>query len=179
MNVVARIFAFMLAAALPLEDASAKARCGLVSGLTIENSEWVDADPQSVWKAFVEDVDKWWPADLTRGGDPSALSMEATAGGGLHERGGGRQMTIEFVEPGRLVRAAADLRPLQGMDPHGALEWRFSGEDGGTRITLRYHRAGGGSPDDLSEYAQAMDQVQALQLAGLAGYLAGAPPATG
>lgn len=173
MNVVARIVAFLLAAALPLEDASAKARCGLASGLTIENSEWVEADPQSVWKAFVEDVDKWWPADFTQGGDSSALSMEPMAGGCLYECDGERQarrMTIMFVVPGKLMRTSADLGPLQGLNPRGALEWGFVEENGGTRITLRY-RAGDYSPEDIGEFAQVVEDVQATQLAGLAGYL--------
>ncbi|HRN60857.1 MAG TPA: SRPBCC family protein [Luteimonas sp.] len=173
MNIIARVAAFLLATSLPMEDATAKAKSWPGGGLVVENSEWVEADPQAVWKAFVEDVDKWWPADFTRGGDPSTLSMEATAGGGLHEgegEGESRQMTIMFVVPGKLVRTAADLGPLRGLDPRGALEWRFDSESGGTRITLRY-RAGDSSPDDISEIAQVIAGVQAMQLAGLVTWL--------
>src|SRR5690606_9878121 len=63
MNIVARIVAFLFAAALPIEESSARTRAVVASHFTIESSHWVRADPQAVWKAFVEDVDKWWPAE--------------------------------------------------------------------------------------------------------------------
>jgi hypothetical protein len=52
----------------------------------------------------------------------------------------------------------------------GALEWRLSAENQGTRITLWY-RAGGYTPDDLRPLAKVVDKVQAQQLAGLAEHL--------
>jgi hypothetical protein len=69
------------------------------------------------------------------------------------------------------------LGPLQGMGLHGALEFRLSPtESGGTTVTM-FYRAGGYTPDDLSAFAPVVDQVQALQLGGLATYLRdNAPP---
>lgn len=170
MNIVARIVAFLFAAALPIEESSARTRAVVASHFTIESSHWVRADPQAVWKALVEDVDKWWPAEFTRAGDPSLLSMEPVAGGGLRETGDARPMDIVFVVPGRLVCASSDLLPLGGSDQGGALEWDFAGEDGGTRITLRY-RSNECGPEDITEFAETIEEVQATQLAGLAGYL--------
>jgi len=181
MNIVARIVAFLLAAVLPIEESSARTRAVAAGQLTIERSHWVHADPQVVWKAFVEDVDKWWPAELTQAGDPALSSMEPVAGGGLREAGNARPMDIVFVVPGRLACASTDLPPLGGGDHGGALEWDFAGEDGGTRITLRY-RSNDCGPEDITEFAEAIGEVQATQLAGLAGYLGHAlaePPARG
>jgi hypothetical protein len=62
------------------------------------------------------------------------------------------------------------LGPLQGMGIDGALEWRFAKVEEGTRITLWY-RAGGYAPDDLGKFVPVVDQVQGLQLGGLADYL--------
>jgi hypothetical protein len=68
------------------------------------------------------------------------------------------------------------------MGLHGVLEFRFApGAGGGTSITL-FYRAGGYTPSDLEGFATVVDQVQALQLGGLAEHLrkqqsAGAPRA--
>jgi hypothetical protein len=62
------------------------------------------------------------------------------------------------------------LGPLQGMGLDGALEWRLAKTEGGTRITLWY-RAGGYTPDDLTKFVPVVDQVQGVQLGGLADYL--------
>jgi hypothetical protein len=57
------------------------------------------------------------------------------------------------------------------MGLHGVLEFRLApGPDGGTTITL-FYRAGGYTPDDLEGFAAVVDQVQALQLGGLADLL--------
>jgi hypothetical protein len=56
---------------------------------------------------------------------------------------------------------------------NGVLEFRLApGANGGTRITL-FYRAGGYAPDDLKGLAPIVDQVQALQLGGLAKHLRG------
>ena len=174
MHVIARIAAFLLAL-LPMEEAASKSKQWSTVGLTIENTAWVDADPQAVWKAFVEDADKWWPDEEAwrghRGGAQRAIVPLA--------RRGVSKLHVLSVEPGRLMRLRDDVGPLQGMgEQHGALEWCFAEENGGTRITLRY-----GThdylPDDISELATAVDEVQAERLRGLAHYLRSGGPAPG
>lgn len=143
------------------------------NGFTVENSQWVPTDPDTSWKALVDDVGKWWPADHTWWGDASKLSISQEAGGCFCEIDGPRQawhMTVVFVDPGKTMRMTGGLGPLQGMGLSGALEWRFAEEKGGTRITLWY-RAGGYTPDDLGRFVPVIDQVQGLQLGGLADYL--------
>ena len=142
-------------------------------GFTIENVETVPVAPDVAFRALVEDVGRWWPADHTWWGDAARLSIEPRAGGCFCEIDGARQaahMRVSFVDPGRLLRMTGGLGPLQGMGLHGALDWRFEAIDGGTRITL-YYRVGGYSPDDLAEFAPVVDQVQAVQLGGLARFL--------
>lgn len=164
MHVIARIVAFLLAL-LPVEEAAAKSKHWPTVGLTIENTAWVDADPQAVWKAFVEDADKWWPDEAAwRAGEGDATIVPFPPRGVANLR-------VLSVEPGRLMRLHDDVGPLQGMgEQHGALEWRFVEENGGTRITLCY-----GThdylPDDISELASAVEEVQAERLQGLARYV--------
>lgn len=144
-------------------------------GFTVENVRVVAVDPATAWAGFVEEVDRWWPKDHTWWGEASTLSIEPRAGGCFCETDGGREarhMAVVFVDPGKLMRMTGGLGPLQGMGLHGALEWRFEAVETGTRITMRY-RAGGYSPDDLSSFAPIVDQVQALQLGGLADHLDG------
>ena len=160
--------------------ARAEVKDSSASGFTVENSEWVPATPAQAWKALVEDVGRWWPADHTWWGDASKLSIAPRAGGCFCEIDGERQawhMTVAFTEPGKLMRMTGGLGPLQGMGLSGALEWRLAEENHGTRITLHY-RAGGYAPDDLRGFAPVVDKVQALQLHGLAEYLRKARAAT-
>lgn len=143
------------------------------SGFTIENSQMVPVDAMTAWSALVDDVDRWWPKDHTWWGDASRLSIQARAGGCFCEIDGDRQaahMTVSFVEPGKTLRMTGGLGPLQGMGFSGALEWRFAPAEGGTRVTL-YYRAGGYSPDDIGKFVPVIDQVQGVQLGGLADYL--------
>jgi hypothetical protein len=163
----------LIAASAPLADAQARIVDQAPNGFTVENSEWVPADPATAWNAFVHEVGKWWPADHSWWGDASKLSISEKAGGCFCEINGAQQawhMTVTFVDPGKLMRMTGGLGPLQGMGLNGALEWRFVEEKGGTRITLWY-RAGGYTPDDLGKLVPVIDKVQGLQLGGLADYL--------
>lgn len=157
-----------LAVAMPAKAAVIDSTPG---GFTLENSEVVPVDADTAWKALVDDVGQWWPADHTWWGDASKLSIQDRVGGCFCEINGHQQawhMSVVFVDPGKTLRMTGGLGPLQGMAVSGALEFRLAPvEGGGTRITLWY-RAGGYTPDDLSRFAPVVDRVQALQLGGLA-----------
>jgi hypothetical protein len=172
MSLRRRLACCALAVLLPVV-AVAEVKDAAPSGFTLENSEWVPVAPETAWTHLVDDVGRWWPADHTWWGDASKLVIRAEAGGCFCEIDGARQawhMTVSFVDPGKLMRMTGGLGPLQGMGLHGALEWRFAAEGGGTRITLWY-RAGGYAPDDLSGFAAIVDRVQAQQLGMLAEFI--------
>lgn len=167
------MFAAMALAGMPA--AHAEVMDSAPNGFTLENSQRVPVDPAAAWKALVEEIGRWWPADHTWWGDASKLSIQPRAGGCFCEIDGARQaahLTITLVDPGKLLRMLGGLGPLQGMGLHGALEWRLAPEEGGTRITLHYV-VGGYSAGDLSKLAPVVDRVQGLQLGGLADYLRG------
>jgi len=169
----------LLAVTALAAPAHAEVRDAKPDGFTVENSVWVPATPQVAYAALVNDVGRWWPADHTWWGDASKLSISDKAGGCFCELNGAQQawhMTVTFTDPGKLLRMTGGLGPLQGMGLHGALEWRFVDEKGGTRITLWY-RVGGYTPDDLGKFAPVVDKVQGVQLGGLAAFL-GAPAAS-
>ena len=165
-----------LALLMAQPPASAAVVDSTANGFTIENTADVPADAMTTWKALVGDVGAWWPRDHTWWGAGSELTIEPRAGGCFCERNGAQQaqhMQVTFVDPGKLLRMTGGLGPLQGMGLNGVLEFRLApGASGGTRITL-FYRAGGYAPDDLKAFAPVVDQVQALQLGGLAKHLRG------
>tara|TARA_R110002020_G_scaffold134702_11_gene300862 strand:+ start:1261 stop:1812 length:552 start_codon:yes stop_codon:yes gene_type:complete len=163
----------LLTCLLPL-SAAAVVKDSRPEGFTLENSARVPAQADETWDALVNHVGKWWPADHTWWGESGNLTIEARAGGCFCERAGGRQarhLEVVFVDPGKTLRLAGGLGPLQGMGLDGTLEFRLApAEEGGTLVTLWY-RAGGYTPDDLSAFAPVVDRVQAQQLDGLVRFL--------
>jgi uncharacterized protein YndB with AHSA1/START domain len=174
-NVVALAVAALCLASAP---AWASVKDATPAGFTIENTVDVPTDPETTWTALVNDVDAWWPADHTWWGKDSVLSIEPRAGGCFCEKNGKQQqalhMLVTMVDPGRLLRMTGGLGPLQGMGLHGALEFRLQPTATGTRVTM-FYRAGGYTPDDLVKFARIVDQVQAIQLGGLAEFLRSKP----
>lgn len=169
-----RLKALMAAILLGVIGAAfAEVKDAASGGFTVENTQVVPTDPDATWQALVQDVDRWWPKDHSWWGAESKLSIDARAGGCFCELAGARQaqhMAVTFVDPGKTLRMVGGLGPLQGMGLHGALEFRLTPVPEGTRITL-YYRVGGYSKDDLSKFAPVVDQVQGLQLDGLAKFL--------
>jgi hypothetical protein len=160
-------------AALACGELRAEVKDSAPNGFTIENSQVVPVDTKTAWRALVNDVGRWWPKGHTWWGDASKLSIQPRAGGCFCEINGAQQawhMTVTFVDPEQTLRMTGGLGPLQGMGLNGALEWRLAKVEGGTKITLWY-RAGGYTPDDLRKFVPVVDQVQGLQLSGLADYL--------
>lgn len=167
------VVAAFVFAALTAADARAEIKDSAANGFTVENSQTVPVDTKTAWNALVDGVGRWWPKDHTWWGDAGKLSIQPRAGGCFCEIDGERQvqhMTVTFVDPQRTLRMTGGLGPLQGMGLSGAMEWRLTPVEGGTKITLWY-RAGGYTPDDLSKFVPVVDQVQGQQLGGLADYL--------
>lgn len=143
------------------------------TGFIVENRVDVQATPEQVWKALVNDVGRWWPSDHTWYGNNANLSIDARANGCFCEIEGDKQamhMLVTFVEPPRMLRMTGGLGPLQGMGMYGALDWLIESSGQGSRITLTY-RVNGINPDGHAQFAPIVDQVQGLQLGGLATFL--------
>jgi hypothetical protein len=169
----ARLCVALLFAA-PVFPAHAAVIDATPAGFTTENTVEASTDATTAWTALVEHVDEWWPRDHTWWGEASKLTIDAQSGGCFCERNGDQQaqhLLVTFVDPGKVLRLTGGLGPLQGMGLHGVLEFRFApAANGGTTISM-FYRAGGYTPDDLSQLAPIVDQVQAQQLGGLAEYL--------
>ncbi|GGF56074.1 ATPase [Alteromonas lipolytica] len=143
------------------------------SGFIIENTATINALPDTVWQALVNDVDSWWPKDHSWWGDEGRFSIEPLTGGCFCETAQNRSaqhMQIVFVEPGKLLRMSGGLGPLQGMGVYGALDWQFTENGTKTRITLTY-RVQGFYPEGFAELAPIVAQVQGIQLQALVDFI--------
>lgn len=142
-------------------------------GFIIENRVQVPSSQKMTWKALVNDVGKWWPADHSWFGEAGNFSIEAKAGGCFCEIYADNQvqhMQIEVVQPPSLLRMTGGLGPLQSMGLYGALDWKLNQTDSGTEIVLTY-KVHGLNPDGFKKLAPIVDHVQGLQLGGLGDYL--------
>lgn len=166
----------VLLASLLVSPVAAEVKDRSAQGFTLENAEVVSAPADAAWRALVEQVGQWWPADHTWWGKAGNLSIAPVAGGCFCEIDGDRQaehMRVVFADPGRLLRMVGGLGPLQGMGLSGVLEFRLSADEGGGTRIVMFYRAGGYLPEDPAGFVDIVDRVQAAQLAALARHLNG------
>lgn len=152
-------------------DAAVVARAA--GGFVLRHEVTFAAPPSRVYQAL-SDVSAWWDPDHTYSGDAAKLSLDARAGGCFCEAlaGGGsvEHMRVVFAAPGRLLRLAGGLGPLQGMGVSGAMDFALAEHPGGTRLVFTYSVAGF-APDGLEAMAEPVDGVLAIQLGRLAAHL--------
>lgn len=159
---------------LPFKHVSAELQHLAETGFIVENKIEVSTDSATTWKAFVEEVDNWWPKDHSWWLDQGTFTIDPRAGGCFCERASdGRSaehMRISFVDPGKMLTMTGGLGPLQGMGMFGALTFNFAETGSGTVVTMTY-RVNGINPDGFEELAPIVDMVQGLQIGGLKTYL--------
>lgn len=143
------------------------------NGFTVKNEAVIAASPGKVYEALLH-VGSWWDSEHTYSGDAHNMSIDARPGGCFCERlphGGGIQhMTVLYVAPGKTVRMAGGLGPLQPLGVAGSLEWKLSAADGGTRLELGYV-VGGYSGGGLRVLAAPVDGVLRAQLLRLKSFV--------
>ena len=140
------------------------------AGFLVRSEAVVHAAPDSVYRALTGRIGAWWDSEHTFSGDSRNLSLDATPGGcfceSLPEGGGVRHLTVVFASPGRLLRLAGALGPLQGAGVAGSLTWSLSPATDGTKVRLDYS-VGGHFPGGLAGMAPAVDMVLGGQFSRL------------
>ena len=140
------------------------------AGFLVHSEAVVHAAPDSVYRALVGRIGAWWDAEHTFSGDSRNLSLDATPGGCFCETlpggGGARHLTVVFASPGRLLRLAGALGPLQGAGVAGSLTWSLTQVADGTKVRLDYS-VGGHFPGGLAGMARVVDAVLDGQLSRL------------
>jgi hypothetical protein len=161
--------------------AAAPARAEVVSaaeaGFTLRYMAEVAATPEAAWAAMVE-PGRWWDPEHTYSGDAAALTIEGRAGGCFCEavpagplgpaQGTIEHMRVIYAMPGRMLRLAGGLGPLQAEPVTGVLTATFTQVEGGsgTQVVWEY-TVGGYMRMDPAELAPLVDGVLGQQHARL------------
>lgn len=138
------------------------------SHFTSQHKVTVPQGAQEAFGIFVKNVGDYWPSDHTWSGDAKNMYMENRAGGCfcelLDNNGSALHMTIGHYAPGKELHLIGGLGPLQSMGISGTMQILFKPAETGTEVTLTYRV--NGFTDDLAAFAEVVDGVLGLQLAG-------------
>jgi len=136
------------------------------NGFTIRETAIVSANAARAWAAAV-DVGKWWDPDHTYSHDAANLHLDARPGGcwceTLPGKGGVAHMTVLFVDPGKLLRLAGGLGPLQALGVNSVMTWTFQPAEKGTAVEVTY-ASGGYRHGGFQDLAPIIDRVLHAQV---------------
>lgn len=151
------------------------------TGFVVRHTAEVPADPAQTWQMLVA-PNKWWDKAHTFSGDSANLYLDAQGGGCFCEklppkpgmpgaRGGSvAHMRVVYADPGKALRMAGALGPLQSEALAGTMTVTLKAGGVGTRIVMEYV-VGGYMRYKTGEIAPAVDKVLGNQLASLAAAL--------
>lgn len=150
--------------------AAAEVRSAASGGFETVNVEIIGATPEQVY-AMLGTPARWWSRDHTYSGDSANLSLELRAGACFCEAIPAERATIEhgrvvFAQPGKTLRVAGALGPLQQEGVSGSLTWSLRSVPGGTEVTQIYV-VGGYVRGGADRLAPIVDRVLGEQLKGL------------
>jgi uncharacterized protein YndB with AHSA1/START domain len=132
------------------------------NGFLVQQTLTVQAAPDKVYQALVNQVASWWSPRHTYSGDAGNLSIDARPGGCFCERlpggGGVEHLRVVYLAPAQVVRMAGALGPLQASGLNSSLTWKLSPSDGQTRLELSYS-VGGFMDGGFEKIAPAVDGV--------------------
>ena len=149
----------LILCALP---ALAEVKDSSANGFTITSSFTTSAAPAEVYRKIVG-VSDWWSPSHTYSGDAHNLSLDARAGGCWCEKvpkmgGSVMHMQVATALPNALLVVTGGLGPLQQMGVSGAMTFKLTPANGGTKVEFTYS-ASGYSPQGLNTIAPIVDKV--------------------
>ncbi len=156
-----------LIAAMIASPAAAEVTASAPASFVIEQTVSVDAAPQTSWDTL-RAPQKWWSPDHTYSGDSANLYMDAQATGCFCERNPKDKTSVEharivYVAPGRMIRLAGALGPLQAEAVSATLSFKLDAAGTGTKLTMTYV-VGGHMRQGGETLAPLVDKVLAEQL---------------
>ena len=170
------VLALGLVAASP---AMAEVMDSAAAGFTVRHEAVIAASPDKVYEALIAPA-KWWNKEHSFSGEAANFSIYARPGGCFCEKlpdgGGVRHMIVIFAAPGKMLRMAGGLGPLQAFAVTGTQSWEMKAEGGGTKLTLTY-AASGYIKDGMDSWAAPVDRVLGGQFARLKRYIETGSPA--
>jgi len=154
--------------------AAAEVKDSAANGFTITSTFSVKGAPDEVYRKIV-DVGHWWSSEHTYSGDARNLTIDAKAGGCWCEKmpkvnGSVAHMQVATAWPGMMLVMTGGLGPLQQMGASGAMTFKLSPAQGGTKVEFTY-AASGYAPQGMNALAPLVDQVLMGGMARLRSYL--------
>ena len=143
------------------------------NGFFLRSQATVAATPDKTYRALVGEIGRWWNPDHTYSGDAANLSIEARPGGCFCEKlpggGGVEHGSVLYLAPGKTLRLAGALGPLQASGVTGSLTWKLAAEGAGTKMEMTYS-VGGYMQEGFEKMAPLVDSVMSEQFARLKTY---------
>lgn len=131
------------AAAVPVAQAAVSDLAA--TGFEVRLEAALTAPPDSAFRALVQ-VANWWDSGHTFSGDARNLSLDPRAGGLFMEKlpdgGSVTHLTVTFVRPGKTLRLAGAMGPMQGSGLAGSQTWTLTPDGPGTKLVLVYSVGG-------------------------------------
>ena len=144
------------------------------AGFLVRNTAAINAPPATVYTALTEGVGGWWDPVHTFSRDARNLSVDAKAGGCFCERlpdgGGVEHMRVVYASPGKLLRLAGAIGPLQEAALAGTMTWNLLQAGRGTTVELVY-TVGGFRAGGFRDMPTVVDGVLRGQLARLKAFV--------
>jgi uncharacterized protein YndB with AHSA1/START domain len=163
-----RTFFVAACAALVAGPASAGVQVA-PNGFVVRHEATLNAAPAKVYEALLA-VGTWWDPAHSYSGDSRNMSIDARAGGCFCERladgGGVEHLRVVYLAPGKAIRMAGGLGPLQGSGLAGAMTWALAPAGNGTKLQLTYS-VGGFMEGGFEKMAPAVEDMLGHQLARL------------
>lgn len=182
---------FALIVSLVASVSSSPGRAAVVesspTGFMVQEEASIRATPDVVYDAVVKHVDKWWDSEHTYSQNSKNLSIDPVPGGCFCEKlpdgGGVRHLTVEYVDPGKMIRFSGALGPLARGGLTGSLTFSFtpagdaSADKGAGKAVLEAtkfeatYSVGGYFKGGLDAIAPAVDSVLGDQILRLQRYV--------
>ena len=161
-----------LAASLVAASAALPVKAEIVSasdaGFVVRHDVTLAADPDAIYAALIN-PSTWWDPAHSYSGDAANFRLSPTAGECFCETvpGGGsvEHLRVVYVQPGRTLRLAGALGPLQPLGVSGAMSWTITPDmpGGSARVVFEY-AVGGYAEGGLERWAEPVDGVVSQQL---------------
>lgn len=162
--------AIALAIGLHAPAAEAAVASSGAGGFAVHHEYTFPGNAATAWARLIVPA-RWWSGEHSYSQDAANFTLAAVPGGcwceTLPDGGFVRHMDVVLAMPGRLLRLAGGLGPLQAMGVSGALTLQLRAEGEGTRVIADYV-VSGYAPSGFEGIAKAVDGVLGEQLARFA-----------
>jgi hypothetical protein len=169
-----RLITLLIAIIVLSISSPAEVKDSAANGFTIVSTFTAKGSPSETYRKILAVAD-WWSSAHTFSGDAHNLTIDAKAGGcwceSLPKIGGSvAHMRVATAFPGTMLVMIGGLGPLQSMGASGAMTFKLSPAEGGTKVEFLYVVTGY-HPQGMNSIASGVDSVLMEAVSRLHSYL--------